>query len=496
MCSFKQQNYRHDKDTNIMKRLPLDFGSIHFIGIGGIGMSGLAEILNNLGYHVHGSDMKDGANVQRLAKLGIETAIGHDGVHLKDAQAVVVSSAIKPDNPELIVAKEKNLIILPRAQMLAEIMRMKWAIAISGTHGKTTTTSLVGHVLEKMDLDPTVINGGIINAYGSNTRLGQGDWLVAEADESDQSFRRLWPVIGVVLNIDPEHMENYGDFDAMKQAYREFLSHIPFYGLGVLCVDHPVVKAMLPELGTLRTLTYGFDDNAQIRGSNIVAKGAKTYFSAHFPCGTQIDDICLPMTGQHNVQNALSALAILFDLSKGDLDHAHIQHVFDGFDGVKRRFTTTGIVNDIQIIDDYGHHPVEIKAVLQAATSTIKTRDNFTDAKIHVVMQPHRYSRLHDLFDDFAACFDTADTVHILPVYAAGEPPIIGADGQSLVNQITKITHIDAHYVTDIVDLTTRLYDTANAGDMIIFLGAGDITTWANEMPKRLEDMFKIPKTN
>ncbi len=474
-----------------MKRLPLDFGSIHFIGIGGIGMSGLAEILNNLGYHVHGSDMKDGANVQRLAKMGIKTAIGHDAANLQEAQAVVFSSAIKDNNPELVAAKEKNLIILPRAQMLAEIMRMKWSIAISGTHGKTTTTSLVGHVLEKMDLDPTVINGGIINAYGSNTRLGQGDWLVAEADESDQSFKRLWPVIGVVLNIDPEHMENYGDFDTMKKAYRTFLSHIPFYGLGVLCADHPVVKEMLSELGTLRTLTYGFDESAQIRGSNIIPKGSKTYFSVDFPDGTQIDNICLPMTGNHNVQNALSALAILFDLSKGGLDQAKIQNIFDGFDGVKRRFTTTGIVNDIQIIDDYGHHPVEIKAVLQAAKSTIETRDTYKDAKIHVVMQPHRYSRLNDLFDDFAQCFDGAESVCIIPVYAAGETPIDMVNSQTLA----KAVPYNAHYIEDMDSLTNHLNQSAKPGDMIVFLGAGDITTWANDMPSRLESFLNGKKS-
>ena len=460
-----------------MKKLPLEFGLVHFVGIGGIGMSGIAEVLHNLGYAVQGSDIKKSANTERLEKLGIRVFIGHDAENVKDVEAVVVSSAIKRENPEVSFAKQNRLPVIQRAEMLAEIMRLKWSIAIAGTHGKTTTTSLVGHILERAELDPTIINGGIINAYGTNTRLGAGDWLVAEADESDGSFTKLPAIIGCVTNIDPEHMENYGNFDAMKAAYKRFIGNIPFYGFAVLCIDHPVVQSLIPELGTTKILTYGFSPQADFRATNIRHEDGLLTYDLHLPTGDAVKDIKLPMMGDHNVQNSLVGMAIAHQLN---VPHEKLPTLFDGFAGVKRRFTITGVTNDVTVVDDYGHHPVEIAAVLKA------TRKGRPDAQIFAVMQPHRYSRLHDLFDDFAQCFNDANHVLVTDVYAAGEDPIEGASRDDLVRGLKAAGHKSASPVSTPDDVAAFVKKHAKAGDMVICLGAGDITQWAQDLPQKL----------
>lgn len=460
------------------KKLPLEFGLVHFVGIGGIGMSGIAEVLHNLGYAVQGSDIKDSANTQRLEALGIRVFIGHNADNVKNAAAIVVSSAIKKDNPEVLYARTNRLPVIQRAEMLAEIMRLKWSIAIAGTHGKTTTTSLVGRMLEKAEFDPTIINGGIINAYGTNTRLGAGEWLVAEADESDGSFTKLPIVVGCVTNIDPEHMENYGDFEAMKAAYKRFIGNIPFYGFAVLCIDHPVVQSLIPDLGTTTILTYGFSPQADYRATNLRHEATHITYDLTLADGTVIHDIRLPMMGDHNVQNSLVAMAIAHKLK---IPTSLFSSFFTDFSGVKRRFTITGIVDGVTCVDDYGHHPVEIAAVLKAAR---KARPN---NQIFAVMQPHRFSRLHDLFDDFARCFNDADHVSIIPVYAAGEDPIEGADHTHLSSAIRAAGHKNVTANETMDDLVKTIHPRLKEGDMIICLGAGDITKWAYELPSLLE---------
>ena len=482
-----------------MKHIPPEIGTLHFIGIGGIGMSGIAEILKTLGYDVQGSDVADNYNVARLRKNGIRVAIGHepDNLHTPDDKtvgAVVVSSAIKADNPELQKARDLKIPVVPRAEMLGELMRLKWTVAVGGTHGKTTTTSLVGAMLEAGDLDPTVINGGIVNAYGTNTRLGKGDWMVVEADESDGSFLKLPATVAIVTNIDAEHLDHYGSFDAVKSGFRTFIENIPFYGFGVLCTDHPVVQGMIPDLGNRRVITYGFNPQADLRAVNLNATSLGYHFDIIISdrvtgSGDQeIKDIFLPMLGQHNVLNSLAALVVGHQLK---VTPDQMKAALSNFTGVKRRFTRTGIVNGITVVDDYGHHPVEIAAVLKAGRQAVEN----TGGKLIAVMQPHRYSRLSTLFEDFCTCFNDADTVLISDVYEAGEQLIEGINRDSLVSGIQKRGHKDVRALNAPGDLAQIVCENAKPGDFVICLGAGNITQWANALPGELEACFSERKT-
>ncbi len=467
-----------------MRKIPLDIGSLHFVGIGGIGMSGIAEVLHSLGYDVQGSDMNGNANVKRLQKMGMNIHVGHNAGNISEnIAAVVISSAIKPDNVELVTAREKNIPIVRRADMLAELMRLKWAVSVGGTHGKTTTTSLVGAILEEGDLDPTVINGGIVHAYGTNTRLGQGSWMVVESDESDGTFTRLPSTVAIVTNIDPEHMDHYGSFDDVKAAYRQFVENIPFYGFGVLCSDHPEVQALIPHVQDRKIITYGFNPQADVRATNVRYGQEGNTFDVKIG-ETDILDIYLPMLGDHNIQNALASIAVAHELK---ISETAIKKGLRHFKGVNRRFTKTGVVDGVTIIDDYGHHPVEIRAVLKAARQSLEG----TEGKIIAVMQPHRYSRLSELMDDFCACFNQADTVYITDIYAAGEASIEGAGKADLVLGISAYGHKDAHVLDNASDLAGLIAEKTTSGDMVICLGAGDITQLAHDLPDQLEVISK-----
>ena len=464
-----------------MRALPLSIGTIHFVGIGGIGMSGIAEVLHNLGYSVQGSDIADGANVRRLRDAGIAVAVGHNEANLGTAQVVVVSTAVKRDNPEVAAARAKLIPVVRRAEMLAELMRLKWAIAIGGTHGKTTTTSMVAAVLEAANIDPTVINGGIINAYNSNTRLGTGDWMVVEADESDGSFLRLPAVIAVVTNMDPEHLDHWGTAEAMVAGYDQFVANIPFYGFAVLCIDHPGVQQMIPRLSDHRIVTYGFSQQADVRAENIRADRAGSTFEvvvtdrAHNRT-RRIDRLRLPMLGSHNVQNALAAIAIGLEM---DIDDTTLRNAFLGFKGVKRRFTKTGEAGGITIIDDYGHHPVEIAAVLKAARQA-GARD------VVAVVQPHRFSRLSSLFNEFCSCMNDAGTVIIADVYAAGELALPNINRDALVEGLRARGHRSVVALPGPAHLAEMVYAIAKPGDFVVCLGAGSITNWAQTLPAEL----------
>ena len=467
-----------------MRSLPGSIGPLHFVGIGGIGMSGIAEVLHNLGYRVQGSDLAESANTKRLAELGIRVAIGHRAENLDAAEVVVVSSAVKPDNPEVVAARARRVPVVRRAEMLAELMRLKWSIAIAGTHGKTTTTSMIGALLETGGLDPTVINGGIINAYGTNTRLGAGDWMVVEADESDGTFTRLPATAAVVTNIDPEHLDFYGDVAALHLAFEIFVGSIPFYGFAVLCIDHPVVQGMVAKMVDRRILTYGLSPQADIRATNIRVAGEGSHFDAVITERTSgaertIPDLLLPMFGDHNVQNSLAAVAIAAELGLAD---AVVRDTLRNFSGVKRRFTKTGEWSGVPIIDDYGHHPVEIAAVLKAARSIVTGR-------VIAVVQPHRYTRLHDLFDGFCTCFNDADIVLVADVYPAGEAPIPGADRDALVAGLSAHGHRNARALPGPDELAPTIRNLAQAGDMVVCLGAGSITYWANNLPDELAQL-------
>ena len=462
-------------------KLPRDIGPIHFVGIGGIGMSGIAEVLVNQGYTVIGSDVSENANVKRLRDKGVKIAIGHKAENIDGADVVVVSSAIKQDNPELVTARLKRLPVVRRAEMLAELMRLKSCVAIAGTHGKTTTTSLVAALLDAGGLDPTVINGGIINAYGTNARLGAGDWMVVEADESDGTFTRLPATICVVTNIDPEHLDFYGDFEALQLAFEGFVANIPFYGFAVLCIDHPVVQGMIPRLSDRRLLTYGFSPQADIRAANVRPGRDGTRFDAVIidrASGQEraIDDLFLPMFGEHNVQNSLAAIAIAEEMGLGD---AVVREALSKFEGVKRRFTKTGEWNGVTVIDDYGHHPVEIAAVLKAARSIVS-------GKVIAVVQPHRYTRLANLFDGFCTCFNDADIVIVADIYAAGETPIEGIDREALVAGLQAHGHRSPRPLGAPQELAALVKSLARPGDMVVCLGAGSITGWANALPDEL----------
>ena len=461
-----------------MRALPLTLGPLHFVGIGGIGMSGIAEVLHNLGYRVQGSDLADGANVRRLVDLGIPVAVGHDAANLGAAEVVVVSSAVHADNPEIAAARVRRLPVVRRAEMLAELMRLKWSLAVAGTHGKTTTTSLIGSLLETAQLDPTVINGGIINAYGTNTRLGAGDWMVVEADESDGTFIRLPATIAVVTNIDPEHLDFYGGFDALRQAFETFVANIPFYGFAALCIDHPVVQGMIPKLSDRRVLTYGMSPQADIRAVDLrLGRDGARYdiIVADAPSEREriIPDLYLPMFGHHNVQNSLAAAAVAEALGLGD---DALRAALRNFKGVKRRFTKTGEWNGVPVIDDYGHHPVEIAAVLKAARAIVS-------GKVIAVVQPHRYSRVSHLFDGFCTCFNDADIVLVADIYAAGEEPVEGVTREAIVAGLIEHGHRNVRALSGPAELAPLVADLAHPGDMVVCLGAGSITGWANSLP-------------
>ncbi len=456
-----------------MKGVGVDIGTIHFIGIGGIGMSGIAEVMHNLGYKVQGSDIAEGYVIEGLRKRGIKVMIGHKAENLGDAAVVVTSTAIKRGNPEVDLALETRVPVVRRAEMLAELMRLKSTVAVAGTHGKTTTTSMIAAMLDAGGIDPTVINGGIINSYGSNARLGASEWMVVEADESDGSFLRLDGTIAVVTNIDPEHLDHYGSFDAVKDAFVEFVQNVPFYGAAILCLDHPEVQAILPRVKDRRIVTYGFSAQADIRGDNVVSIPGGNRFDVTVRerdgSTRQISGIEMPMPGRHNVQNAIAAIAVGLQMGMQDSD---IITGFAKFGGVKRRFTNVGNVDGITIIDDYGHHPVEIRAVLAAAREGVQNR-------IIAVVQPHRYSRLGDLMDEFQQAFNDADIVYVAPVYAAGEDPVEGVSAEALASGLKARGHRQARTISGPEELADLLADEAQDGDMVICLGAGDITKWA-----------------
>ncbi|MFZ5749165.1 MAG: UDP-N-acetylmuramate--L-alanine ligase [Pseudomonadota bacterium] len=464
-----------------MKGVATDIGTIHFVGIGGIGMSGIAEVMHNLGYKVQGSDIAEGYVVQGLRERGIRVLVGHRAENLGDAAVVVVSTAIQRGNPEVECALERRIPVVRRAEMLAELMRLKSTVAVAGTHGKTTTTSMVAALLDVGGVDPTVINGGIINSYGSNARLGASDWMVVEADESDGSFLRLDGTIAVVTNIDPEHLDHYGSFDRVKDAFVEFVENVPFYGAALLCLDHPEVQAIIPRVRDRRIVTYGFAASADVRGVNVTPHAGGNRFEAiirHRDGTTRsIENIELPMPGRHNVQNALAAIGVALELGIPD---DTIRTGFAQFGGVKRRFTKVGEANGATVIDDYGHHPVEIRAVLSAARESAQGR-------VIAVVQPHRYTRLHNLMDDFAQAFNDADMVFVAPVYAAGEEPIEGADAPALAEKLKQRGHRSVATVADAAALADRLAPVVRPGDLVVCLGAGDITRWAAGLAPAIE---------
>ncbi len=468
-----------------MNRIPFDIGPIHFVGIGGIGMSGIAEVLWNLGYKVQGSDVSSGATVERLKSLGIPIYIEHEAANIGEAAVVVVSTAIKAGNPEVDAARARRIPVVKRAEMLAELMRLKSAIAIGGTHGKTTTTSLVAAVLDEAGLDPTVINGGIINALGANAYLGGGDWMVVEADESDGAFLKLPSTVAVVTNIDPEHLDHWVDFESIRAAFRTFVENIPFYGFAVVCADHPEAQSLTALVRDRRIITYGFNPQADIRAENVNLgpEGAQFDVVAKLPGSREvirIENLILPMFGSHNAQNALVAVAVALELGIAQQD---IRKGLAKFKGVRRRFTKVGEIQGITIIDDYGHHPVEIAAVLAAARSVAKGR-------VIAVAQPHRYSRLQDHMEGFCTCFNDADQVIVAPVYPAGEKPISGVDHNTLADGLIAHGHKEVKTINDPSDLAGLIAKNATSGDYVICLGAGTITQWAGQLPNELEQIL------
>ncbi|MEQ9143747.1 MAG: UDP-N-acetylmuramate--L-alanine ligase [Parvibaculaceae bacterium] len=469
-----------------MRPAPLDMGIIHFVGIGGIGMSGIAEVMHNLGYSVQGSDAAENANVKRLRDLGVKVMVGQAADNLGDAEVVVISSAIKADNPELKEARARLLPVVRRAEMLAELMRLKSCVAIGGTHGKTTTTSLVAALLDAGGIDPTVINGGIINAYGTNARLGDGDWMVVEADESDGTFIKLPSTIAVVTNIDPEHLDHYGSFDAIRDAFARFVENVPFYGFAVLCIDHPEVQALMGRVSDRTLVTYGTSPQADVRAHNVRMDGPVTVFDVTVKdrksgVVAELPGLRLAMPGHHNMLNALAAIAVAHRMG---IAPEAIASGLASFGGVKRRFSLTGTWNEVPVYDDYGHHPVEIAAVLQAARSASKGR-------IVAVVQPHRYTRLRDLFDDFCSCFNDADTVIVTPVYEAGETPIEGIDRDAMVQGLRDRGHRHVLPLEGPEALPQMIADIVKPGDMVLCLGAGSISQWANALPAELEKLGK-----
>jgi UDP-N-acetylmuramate--alanine ligase len=463
-------------------KLPREIGPIHFIGIGGIGMSGIAEVLSNLGYTVQGSDAAEGGNVVRLRERGVNVFVGHKAENVDGAEVVVVSTAIKRDNPELMAARAQRIPVVRRAEMLAELMRLKSCVAIAGTHGKTTTTTMVATLLDAGGLDPTVINGGIINAYGSNARLGAGEWMVVEADESDGTFLKLPADVVIVTNIDPEHLDHFKTFEAIQEAFRNFVENIPFYGFAVMCTDHLVVQSLVGRIEDRRVITYGENPQADARLANLTPMGGGSKFTVLIrdrktDAMHEIADIMLPMPGQHNALNATAAIAVAHALGASD---DAIRQAMATFGGVKRRFTRTGEAGGITVIDDYGHHPVEIAAVLKAARGS-------TNGKIVAVVQPHRYSRLQSLFEEFCDCFNDADAVVVAEVYAAGEAPIEGIDRDHFVQGLRAHGHREVVPLQKPADLAGIVKHLAHSGDLVVCLGAGNITQWAYALPGELK---------
>ncbi|MBJ7408496.1 MAG: UDP-N-acetylmuramate--L-alanine ligase [Bradyrhizobium sp.] len=463
-------------------RLPREIGPIHFVGIGGIGMSGIAEVLVNLGYAVQGSDASDNYNLDRLRKKGAKVSVGHKAENVDGAEVVVVSSAIKRDNPELMAARERRIPVVRRAEMLAELMRLKSCVAIAGTHGKTTTTTMVATLLDAGGLDPTVINGGIINAYGSNARLGAGDWMVVEADESDGTFLKLPTDVAIVTNVDPEHLDHFKTFEAVQDAFRHFVENLPFYGFAVMCIDHPVVQSLVGRIEDRRIITYGENPQADARLVDLTAGGGGSKFTVVIrdrKSGAvhEIAGLALPMPGRHNASNATAAIAVAHELGVSD---DAIRKALAGFGGVKRRFTKTGEWNGVTVIDDYGHHPVEIAAVLKAA------RDSYS-GKVIAVVQPHRYTRLQSLFEEFCTCFNDADAVVVADVYSAGEAPIEGIDRDHFVAGLRAHGHREVVPLPNAGELAKIVHGIAKSGDLVVCLGAGNITQWAYALPGELK---------
>ena len=474
-----------------LRPVPFDLGPVHFVGIGGIGMSGIAEIMLKIGYAVQGSDARSSANTDRLAALGAKIFIGHDAAHVGEGvSAVVYSTAVKATNPEMMVARERRIPLVRRAEMLAELMRLQFSIAVGGTHGKTTTTSMVAALLDAAGFDPTVVNGGIINAYGTNAKVGDGDWIVVEADESDGSFLRLKSTVAIVTNIDPEHLDHYGDFDAVRKAFVDFVENIPFYGFAAVCLYHPEVQKLVAQIDNRRIVTYGMNPQAMVRADKVEMSPDGARFdvliqgrgAAALEDPVRIPDLHLPMAGWHNVANALAAIAVAREL---DVSDDAIRAGLASFAGVKRRFTTTGVVNGVRIVDDYGHHPVEIAAVLKAARQVAHTAEG--GGRVIAVVQPHRFTRLRDLMDEFSTSFSDADSVIVADVYAAGEAPIEGVDKQALVDGIRRYGHLRVSALENAAVLPRVIAEEAKAGDVVVLLGAGDITAWAYALPAQLE---------
>ncbi|MCC3861367.1 UDP-N-acetylmuramate--L-alanine ligase [Emcibacteraceae bacterium Y4] len=461
---------------------PTNIGTLHFVGIGGIGMSGIAEVMHNFGYKIQGSDISENANVKRLRKLGIKVFVGQRAENLEGAWGIVVSTAIKPDNPEVVAARSLKMPLIRRSEMLAELMRLKWCVSVAGTHGKTTTTTMVSAVLDEAKYDPTVINGGIINAYGTNARLGDGDWMVVEADESDGTFIKIPSTVAVVTNIDPEHLDFYGDFENAKAAFNTFIENVPFYGFAAMCIDHPEVQALIGKIIDRRIVTYGFSPQAKVRGTNVSFSEGSARFDVeisnrHNDDVVILEKITMPMPGRHNVLNALAAIAVAHELGISD---DVIRTAFSKFSGVKRRFTLVDKVDGVTIVDDYAHHPVEIASVLSAAREAY-------NGKVIAIMQPHRYTRLESLFDEFCSCFNDADTVIVSPVFEAGEQPIEGADQEALINGLQSVGHRDVRKIDGPDDIAGLISETAEPGDLVIFLGAGNVTQWAYDLPEGLK---------
>ncbi|MFW0777425.1 MAG: UDP-N-acetylmuramate--L-alanine ligase [Rickettsiales bacterium] len=470
--------------------MSLNVGVIHFVGIGGIGMSGIAEVLHNLGYKVQGSDAAESYNTQRLKNCGIDIAIGHDNAQVEKASVVVISSAIKSDNPELVKARELRLPVVKRAEMLAELMRLKMSIAIAGTHGKTTTTALMAAMLEAGKLQPTVINGGIINARGTNAYLGEGEWMVVEADESDGSFTKLPATIGIITNIDPEHLDHYGSFEQAKAAFNTFVTNIPFYGFAVLCADHPETQALASRIRDRRVITYGVNPQADVRARNVQSSAEGECFDVEINTRDNprtIKGIKLPMHGAHNMSNALAAIAVATELEIAD---DIIISAFDNFEGVKRRFTITGEGNGLRVVDDYAHHPVEIIATLKAARAAQKQ----SGGKVIAVVQPHRYTRVRDLFDEFCTCFNDADTVIITEIYSAGEDPIDKISADTLAEGLRAAGHKNVMTLESQEKLAETVREAGRAGDMVVCMGAGSITKWAQTLPDELAKLMPRKK--
>lgn len=460
---------------------PVNIGTLHFVGIGGIGMSGIAEVMHNFGYKIQGSDISENANVLRLRKLGIKVFVGQCAENLEGAWGIVISTAIQPDNPEVVAARALKMPLIRRAEMLAELMRLKWCVSVAGTHGKTTTTTMVSAVLDEAKYDPTVINGGIINAYGTNARLGAGDWMVVEADESDGTFIKIPSTVAVVTNIDPEHLDFYGDFENAKAAFETFVENVPFYGFSVMCIDHPEVQALIGKIIDRRIVSYGFSPQAEVRGKNVMFSRGSAHFDVEISNRQDdsvivFENITMPMPGRHNVLNALAAIAVSHELGISD---DVIRRTFRNFSGVKRRFTLVDNVDGITIVDDYAHHPVEIASVLSAAREAY-------DGRVIAVMQPHRYTRLQSLFDDFCACFNNADTVIVAPVFEAGESPIEGADQEALFDGLLSVGHRDVLKIDGPEELPKIISGMAKEDDLVIYLGAGSVSQWAYDLPDAL----------